>query len=219
MGLGSWFRAGPPVLTPKEAYARWAPSYDATPHNPLMAAEQSALLAALPGVAGATVLDAGCGTGRYLAALAERGASRLVGVDFSPEMLARVTTPGVGRVLGDLTALPMAAASIDLVASGLALNDVPDLDAAIAELARVLRAGGTLVYSVVHPRGGALGWTRGFRTVKGEAMVGGCWHPVAAHERACARARLQVDLTQDVASAASPDGGPVALVIRARKGA
>lgn len=219
MGLGAWFRSGPPVLPPKDAYARWAPSYAAAPHNGLMAAEQAAVLAALPDVAGATVLDAGCGTGRYVAAVTARGAAAVVGVDFSPEMLARVSTPGARRLLGDLTALPVASASVDVVVSGLALNDVADLTAAIAELARVLRPRGTLVYSVVHPRGGDLGWTRGFRSEAGEAVVRGCWHAVADHERAAVGARLLVDLLQDVPSPESPDGGPVALVVRARKAA
>lgn len=219
MGLGSWFRSGPPVLAPKEAYARWAPTYASTPHNALMAAEQAAVLAAWPDVAGQRVLDAGCGTGRYLAAAAARGATMLVGVDFSPEMLTRVTSPGAHRLLGDLGALPVASASMDLVVSGLALNDVPDLGQAVAELARVLRPRGTLVYSVVHPRGGDLGWTRGFTAAGGNAAVRGCWHPVAEHERACVSARLLVDLRHDVTSTQSPDGGPVALVVRALKAA
>ncbi|MFN7977475.1 MAG: class I SAM-dependent methyltransferase [Vicinamibacterales bacterium] len=219
MGLASWFRPRPPVLAPKDAYARWAPTYASTPHNALMAAEQAAVLAAWPDVAGQRVLDAGCGTGRYLDAAAARGAACVVGVDFSPEMLARVTVPAAHRLLGDLGALPVATASVDLVVSGLALNDVPDLAQAIAELARVLRPRGTLVYSVVHPRGGELGWTRGFTGEGGEAIVRGCWHTVAEHERACVSARLLVDLQQDVASPGSPDGGPVALVVRARKAA
>lgn len=219
MGPRAWIRPAPPVLPPREAYARWAPFYAAEPHNALMAAEHDAVLAALPDLAGATVLDAGCGTGRYCAALADRGAARVVGVDFSPEMLRRAAPTGARRVLGDLGALPLATASIDVVVSGLALNDVPDLAIAIAELARVLRPRGTLVYSVVHPRGGGLGWTRAFRSADGEAIVAGQWHALAEHERACARARLLVDLRDDVSSTASPDGGPVALVVRARRAA
>lgn len=217
MGLASWFRSGPPVLAPKVAYARWAPTYEAAPHNGLMAAEQAAVLATLPDLAGATALDAGCGTGRYLAALADRGASRLVGVDFSPEMLRRVQVRGAHCVLGDLAALPVAPASVDVVVSGLALNDVPDLSQVVAELARVLRPRGTLLYSVVHPRGGALGWTRAFHTAGGDAVVRGCWHAMAEHRRACVGARLVIDLVLDVPSTESPDGGPVALVVRARK--
>lgn len=214
-----WFGPRLALLPPRDAYARWAPSYPAVPHNGLMAAEQRAMVAALPDVAGAVVLDAGCGTGRYLSVLAERGARRLVGVDFSPEMLGRLETAGALGVQGDLVALPVASASVDVVVSGLAFNDVPDLTHAVAECARVLRPGGTLLYSVVHPRGGELGWTREFRVAGGTAAVRGCWHTVADHERACLTARLLVDLLHHVSAVDAPDGGPVALVVRARKAA
>ncbi|MEZ5418160.1 MAG: methyltransferase domain-containing protein [Vicinamibacterales bacterium] len=217
MRLRDWLRGPPGMLPPRDAYARWAPTYAAAPHNALMAAEQRAVLDAVPGLRGRRVLDAGCGTGRYLEALADRGAARLVGLDASPEMLARVGTPGALRILGDLRALPVADASIDVAVSGLALNDVEDLGAALREIGRVLAPGGTLVYSVVHPRGGPLGWRRSFPTPQGTMAVRGFWHPLPEHERAIAAASLAPELVRHVGAPGAPDGGPVALVVRARK--
>jgi malonyl-CoA O-methyltransferase len=79
-----------PMLSPREAYALWAASYPAHAHNPLMLAEEQAMLALLPpDLNGMHILDAGCGSGRYLIHAASRGASHLVGVDLSQEMLLK----------------------------------------------------------------------------------------------------------------------------------
>ena len=56
-----------PTLAPAAAYALWAASYPPHAHNPLMLAEERAMLALLPGdLRGRALLDAGCGSGRYL---------------------------------------------------------------------------------------------------------------------------------------------------------
>src|SRR6476469_3903288 len=79
-----------PTLAPAAAYALWAASYPPHAHNPLMLAEERAMLALLPGsLRGRSVLDAGCGSGRYLLHALRRGARRVLGVDLSGEMLAR----------------------------------------------------------------------------------------------------------------------------------
>ena len=53
------------VLEPEAAYALWAESYPAHAHNPVMQAEERAMLAMLPAdLHGQAVLDAGCGSGR-----------------------------------------------------------------------------------------------------------------------------------------------------------
>jgi ArsR family transcriptional regulator len=99
------------------------------------------------------LVDAGTGTGALLPVLAP-AARRLVGVDRSPEMLdrarARVVSEGLRSVLllrADLEALPLAGASVDGVASLLALHHAARPQAAVAELARIVRPGGSLVLS------------------------------------------------------------------------
>ena len=78
------------VLDPVSAYALWAAEYPPFAHNPLMRAEERALLSLLPSdLRGLAVLDAGCGSGRYLRHARQRGARAVVGVDLSAEMLAR----------------------------------------------------------------------------------------------------------------------------------
>jgi SAM-dependent methyltransferase len=108
---------------------------------------------------GATVLDAGCGGGSLAVTLASLG-YRVVGVESSAECVTRarrrVARSGVSGLVsinrGDVTALPVADASVDAVVSGEVLEHVADDAAAAAEYRRVLRPGGACIVSVpAHP--------------------------------------------------------------------
>lgn len=137
------------VLHSTEAYSRWAATYPAQAHNALMRAEEAALLALLPPLAGATVLDLACGSGRYARIAAERGAARVIGTDNSPHMLAAAQIPL--RALATMDAVPLAAASVDVVVCGLATGHLREIRQAFVEMARVLRRGGCALVSDVHP--------------------------------------------------------------------
>ena len=156
-----------------------------------MEVEQAAMLQLLPSMTGLTALDAGCGSGRYLQLLKDRGA-HAVGVDQSDEMLRRAWRLGA-TLRGDLAALPIRSQCIDVVVSGLALNDIGDLPAVMREFARVLKPGGSVVYSVVHPRGRDEGWERTFETAQGKFAVDGHWHTREQHEKACNDAGLTIE--------------------------
>jgi len=106
-----------------------------------------------------TVLDAACGTGRYSARLAARG-HHVIGVDQSDAMLAiaRRKLPQATFCRGDLRSLPVDDDSVDAVVCALALVHLSDLSAALAEFRRVLRPGGRLIVSDVHPFLVLLGW-------------------------------------------------------------
>jgi len=149
-----------------EVYECWAPQYPAVPHNPLMQTEQAAMLERLPAIQGSCVLDLACGSGRYATQARLRGAARIVAMDFSLAMLRQVS---VGAALrGELDALPLRDAQFDLVISGLALGHASDLTGCMREIARVLKPGGTLLYSDFHPEAQRRGQTRSFRDARGE---------------------------------------------------
>lgn len=105
-------------------------------------------------LAGARVLDAGCGMGRYLRVAAERGA-RAVGLDLSWAVrAARETTAGlegVGLVRGDLLRPPFVPGSFDHIYSLGVLDHTPDPRRAFLALAPLLRPGGRIVVWV-YPR-------------------------------------------------------------------
>jgi len=199
-------------LETQAAYALWAPHYPAVPHNALMHVEQAAVLSLIPSVQGALVLDAGCGTGRYTTLLRSLGA-RVCSVDRSRPMLSQAQS--ASRMLGDLRALPIATATFDVAVCGLALNDVVSLDPVIGELARVLRSGGVLVTSLIHPRGAEARWTRTFEVAGSTWALPAHWHSSRDYERACRTAGLVLE--QRLEPEIPGQRGPVALVVRAAK--
>jgi SAM-dependent methyltransferase len=97
-------------------------------------------------------LDLGCGEGRLSRELSAIG-HRVVGVDVSPTMLtaAREEDPTTPTVLGDAAGLPFADGSFDCVVAFMSLQDMDDLDGAVAEAARVLVPAGRLCAAIVHP--------------------------------------------------------------------
>jgi SAM-dependent methyltransferase len=107
----------------------------------------------LPLTDGARVLDAGCGPGWFWQAGAPALPQRLTLTlaDISPGMIAEATTRGrtlrtwtVEGVVADAQALPFPDASFDTVVAMHMLYHVPDQQAAIAEMHRLLKPGGTL---------------------------------------------------------------------------
>jgi 2-polyprenyl-6-hydroxyphenyl methylase/3-demethylubiquinone-9 3-methyltransferase len=103
---------------------------------------------------GRRVLDAGCGGGLVARELAAAGAE-VVGVDRSRGSLgvARRAAGPIGSFApaqGRLERLPFAGGAFDAVVAADVLEHVPDLPAAVAELARVLAPGGSFVFDTVN---------------------------------------------------------------------
>jgi SAM-dependent methyltransferase len=98
--------------------------------------------------AGRQWIDVGCGTGALCAAILDRCApASVVGVEPSEGFLETARRNLAGRAAlhrGSGTAIPVADAWADVVVSGLVLNFIPDVRAALAEMVRVTRPGGTI---------------------------------------------------------------------------
>jgi SAM-dependent methyltransferase len=212
------------------AYDSWAATYPPAPHNPLMRAEQQAMIAQWPDVTGACALDLACGTGRYGRVLTERGAARIISFDLSPEMLQRLEPPG--RVRGDMMHMPFAAGVFDFIVSGLAVGHAPDLSDWMRETARILAPGGMLLYSDFHPDAAAAGMTRSFTDQnRRKHTLSHFSYGADAHCRAATEAGLIIEGVQQLrvgeelheAFAGSEtfyrrwQGTPVILIVRAHK--
>ena len=106
-------------------------------------------------LAGALVLDAGCGMGRYLRVAAEAGARLVVGLDLSAAVAAArdltAGLPGVALVRGDLLRPPFAPGRFDQIYALGVLDHTPDPRAAFLALARLLKPGGRIAIWV-YPR-------------------------------------------------------------------
>lgn len=191
-----------PILEPAAAYALWAANYPAHAHNPVMRAEERALLGLLPDrLDGQSVLDAGCGSGRYMLHALHRGASHVTGVDLAPAMLERAAAelvPWQGQAVvelrqGQLPQLPLPDAAVDLTMCGLVIGHVRQLAPALAELRRVTRPGGGILISDVHPTGHALGWLRDFKADGRRYAVEHTPHLYSHWHAACAALGLSIE--------------------------
>jgi ubiquinone/menaquinone biosynthesis C-methylase UbiE/cytosine/adenosine deaminase-related metal-dependent hydrolase len=164
----------PAVLPMTASFDGWAEVYDSQP-NPLLALEQRVLTPLLPPVRGLDVLDAGCGTGRWLMHLAEGSPRRLTGVDLSSEMIAAAGRKLGSRCelrLGSCTSLPVPAESTDLVLSSFVLSYLDDLEAFAVEVDRILRPGGSFVLTDMHPETeSSLGWKRSYHSDGAEVLI------------------------------------------------
>jgi malonyl-CoA O-methyltransferase len=221
------------VVATVAGYDRWAPTYD-DDGNPTTALEERAFLAWLSGarLRGRRVLDLGCGTGRHALALSRRGA-QVVGVDPSEGMLARAAAkPGARKVVWILSKagerLPLRSKRFDAVVSALVLEHVAGLEGFFREARRVVRPGGELYVSAMHPAMLLRGSKAGFRDSAGlKIRPRGFPHRTADFVRAALAAGLRLDgldeLDGDAAlERAAPRarkfrGWPMVLVLRLRR--
>ena len=119
------------------------------------------MLKACGDVEGLTVLDCGCGEGRFCRILTERGAARVVGLDLCEPMIDAAKDLQAGRVeyhVADVQDLGfLEDATFDLAVSYLNQCDLPDFNANNREVFRILKAGGQFVIANVHPMRSAVG--------------------------------------------------------------
>ena len=132
-------------------YAEWSETYD-EPGNALIDVEERALRPILAALPVGDAADIACGTGRLSAMLCELG-HRVVGIDPSEAMLDRARAKGIPAKfhVGSFDALPLADASVDLVTCALALTHTRELRPAVEGFMRVVRPGGYVVTTDIHP--------------------------------------------------------------------
>ncbi len=136
-----------------ERSASWDEMSEANAVAPDRVTELDRVLSALSIKPGDKLLDAGCGTGQYALAFAERGL-KVTAIDLAPDMIARAKTHAAERNLH----LTFRVESVDAISDPLAIYDaiharvvlqfVPSIPAALAELRRVLKPGGRMRVSV-----------------------------------------------------------------------
>jgi len=131
----------------------------------MLSLERRILEPLLPPLAGLDIVDLGCGTGRWLEILRRARARSLTGVDTSGEMLACAEGKLGGAaklVCADCLGSALPTASADLVLGSFVLSYVADAEALLGEVKRLLRPGGSLFLTDVHPETAkALNWRRG----------------------------------------------------------
>jgi len=91
------------------------------------------------------LLEVGCGWGELAEWIGRATGAEVVAVDLSPRMVELARERGVDARLGDVQDLEFDDGEFDVVVAAWMLYHVPDLDRGLAEIARVVRPGGTFV--------------------------------------------------------------------------
>ena len=142
------------IVPTQAGYDRWAALYD-NEDNPLVLLEEEHIASLVGNLAGLTVADIGCGTGRHALRWAAAGA-RVTAVDFSAAMLEQARAKPGSNVITFLqhdVAKPFAlkSAAFDRVCCCLVLDHIAALDPFFCELRRLCRPSGCVIISVMHP--------------------------------------------------------------------
>ncbi|MBY5948360.1 class I SAM-dependent methyltransferase [Photobacterium rosenbergii] len=144
-------------------YSTFASEYDEVIQDNIYNAhlERPTLQAMLPALNDNDVLDLGCGSGVYAQFLLEQGAKHVTCIDYSEEMVQLVASKAEKAALTDKVVayaqdlskgLPKEKdASVDLVISPLMVHYLEDLNPLFSDVHRVLRVGGSFVFSTHHP--------------------------------------------------------------------
>jgi cytosine/adenosine deaminase-related metal-dependent hydrolase/SAM-dependent methyltransferase len=153
-------------LSAVDGYRAWAATYDRE-LNPMLALEKRFLETLLPPVAGLDVVDLGCGTGRWLETFQGMRPRSLFGVDSSVEML-EVAGAKLGAAArfaqADCADVCLESCSADLVLCNFVLSYIEDAGVFLAKVRKMLRAGGSVFITDVHPETSSrLNWRRGVK--------------------------------------------------------
>jgi cytosine/adenosine deaminase-related metal-dependent hydrolase len=156
----------PRSVSPRDGYRVSSRVYDAEP-NPMLSLEQRFLEPLLPPVTGMDVVDLGCGTGRWLERFVLNAPRTLVGVDFSPEMLAqakRKLGSAAKLLVADCLHLPLHRSSADLILCAFLTSYLQDISRFAEQIRRIVRPGGSIFVTDLHSATASkLGWRRGFQ--------------------------------------------------------
>jgi ubiquinone/menaquinone biosynthesis C-methylase UbiE len=200
------------------AWAR-TPGHDAYWHY------REAFFALLPPPPALT-LEVGCGEGRVTRDLRERGYATL-GLDASPRLVeaAAEVDPDGHYVVSRAEALPLDDDAFDLAVAYNSRMDVDDLEAAVSEMARVLRPDGVLAACVTHPMSDARGSYLDPALVDEEIERGGLTmrfvsrhYPLQSYASALVSAGLVIEAIREPRGPGEWARFPMFLMLRARHG-
>jgi ubiquinone/menaquinone biosynthesis C-methylase UbiE len=179
----------------QQAYNSWAQQYD-TNDNKTRDLEARSLRETLAPVSFEYCLEIGCGTGKNTVWLMEKAAT-VTAVDLSEEMLAKakekITSPGVTFVQADITEpWTFATRQYDLVGFSLVLEHIELLQPVFEKAAAVLKPGGYLYISELHPFKQYSGSKARFETENGTQVVTCFNHHITDFIDAAQEANMQL---------------------------
>ncbi len=212
----------------RDGYDLWSRSYDRTP-NALVHLDNRFTTRVLDPQPGERILDAGCGTGRHIAAL-EAAGSEVVGLDFAHAMLrtARRKHPRARLARADLNRrLPVRRESCDGTLCALVGEHMSDPREFFRHSREALRPGGRIVFTVYHPARVHAGSEARFRVGDTEYRIQAHRHTVDDYLNFLDDARFDVtshqehygdhELARAVPGGERYLGWPMLLILRGRR--
>lgn len=211
-----------PIIVPaREAYDRWADSYQGK-GNASVTLKNDEVRRLTGPVKELDVIDLGCGAGRHAIRFAQAGA-KVTAVDFSARMLQQARRrPGAGGIRfveWDLNqALPFDADSFDRVVCSCALEHVENLDGALAEMARICRPAGWVVLVEMHPALRRQDVAAKFEDPESgrEIRPHSCQYQVSQYVMAAVRAGLSIEEIREPSDPAGEFPWPLLLTMKLR---
>ena len=140
------------ILSPLEGYNRWAATYSEE-SNPIKNLSDSLVEKFLPNLRGKSMLDAGCGTGKFCAIAEKQNAEVIIGIDLSPAMIeiARAQNAKPSFRCENLSDAVLAEDDVDVIICALVLGHIEHLTPILTKLLKTLKKGGTLIITDFHP--------------------------------------------------------------------
>jgi SAM-dependent methyltransferase len=119
------------------------------------APEWPSVRALIPDLQGKRIVDLGCGFGWFARGASEQGASRVLGIDISQNMIARAragtVAPNIEYKVADLDQLELPEAAFDFAYSSLALHYIEDFDRLVRRVYHALVPDAYFVFTIEHP--------------------------------------------------------------------
>ncbi|WP_052256530.1 bifunctional 2-polyprenyl-6-hydroxyphenol methylase/3-demethylubiquinol 3-O-methyltransferase UbiG [Salinicoccus sp. YB14-2] len=117
--------------------------------------EQPAIKSLMPAIKGEYILDLGCGTGHFAKYCIDKGASKVIGVDISKNMIHRAMKDNehnkIEYICMPIEELELPGQKFDLIISSLAIHYIENYSKLIARIRSLLKEGGELIFSTEHP--------------------------------------------------------------------
>jgi malonyl-CoA O-methyltransferase len=138
-------------LSPLDGYDKWAATYHVE-DNPIKKLSDEFIKSELPDLKGKSVLDAGCGTGRFCVIALEQGATSVKGMDLSPKMIeeAKKNCPRAEFECADLSKTDLIE-KYDVIICGLVLGHIENVEPVLKNFVSALKPGGHVLLTDFHP--------------------------------------------------------------------
>lgn len=202
-------------LNPLEGYNLWAQTY-AGEENPIKCFSDELISNWLGDTKGKSVLDVGCGAGKFCQLALEKGASRVVGIDLSPKMIeeSRKNCGSAELKVMDVSKEKVEG-QFDMVICGLVLGHISDLHFVLPNLIDNLKPTGILLITDFHQVQTLKGAKRTFKDHQSKQVVEikHHLHSFETYFRILPQARAFVDETAE----RKWQGEPVVFGMKIRK--